>query len=319
MSKVSFFTVLFAALFATYLIVASLIAFFTVKIIGIPIGKRMLGKIVLSIVSFVPLYLLLAFLLSRFIGRDLRRLEESVRDIPFKTELGGSWIKEIDRLSEVISSQSRRIKEIIELQRLTLYRIAHDLRTPLTNVRNVILAVKEGVIGSDEVDRYLGKVVSETDRMKDLLEEALSGMKKVSRETEREEVDICALVRDIADLWSMRLRKEGMSLKISCGKGIRARLSPSDLEEILNNLLENSLKHAGSGDVRLSVRKEDRWVLVELRDSGRGLSTSTLQEAYRRGSLGLYIVRELTWRNGGSIDIESSEEGTRIALKFPLA
>lgn len=297
--------------------VASLIAFFTVKIIGIPIGKRMFTKIVLSIAAFVPLYLILAYLLSKFLSRDIRRLEENVRELPYSGEMGGSWIKEVDRLSRVISRQAERIREIIEIQRLTLYRIAHDLRTPLTNVRNVVLAIKEGVIGPSERDVYLDKVIKETDRIKDLLEEALSGLRKVSKESKRERIEICSQLRDILSLWEVRLRSEGVRLVLDCEEEVYIKVSALDLEEIINNLLENSLRHARPEEIRLSVRGEGEKVSVELSDAGVGADTAKLKDAYRKGSLGLYIVRELAWRNGGSVEISSSERGTRVVLSFP--
>jgi len=308
---------LLISLFLTYLVVASLIAFFTVKIVGIPIGKKMFTKIVLSIAAFVPLYFLLAYFLSKFLSRDIKRLEEGVRKLPYNGEVGGSWIEEIDGLSKALSRQAERIKEIIEVQRLTLYRIAHDLRTPLTNVRNVVLALKEGLIAPHEREAYLDKVIAETERIEALLEEALSGLKKVSRKPERKKVEICSQLREIVSLWEVRLRSEGVELLFECDGGALVNLSPLDLEEIVNNLLENSLRHSDSKQIKLSVIKEGDRVLVELSDSGKGMDTSKLQEAYRRGSLGLYIVRELVWRNGGSVEISSSTDGTRVVLSFP--
>ncbi len=296
---------------------ASLIAFFTVKIVGIPIGKKMFTKIVLSILAFVPLYLLLAYLLSRFLSRDIRRLEESVRKLPYGGEPEDSWIEEVDSLSRVIGRQAERIREIIEVQRLTLYRIAHDLRTPLTNVRNVILAIKEGVIPPPEREMYLDKVIKETDRIKDLLEEALSILRKVSRETRIERIELCSHLREILSLWEVRLRSERVKLIFECEDKVYIKASPLDLEEIINNLLENSLRHAHPKEIRFYTHKEGDRVLVELSDAGRGADTAKLKEAYRKGSLGLYIVRELTWRNGGSVEIGSSEKGTRVALSFP--
>ena len=277
----------------------------------------MFTKIVLSIIAFVPLYLFLAYLLSKFLSRDIRRLEESVRKLPYNGEMEGSWIGEIDRLSKVIGGQAQRIREIIEVQRLTLYRIAHDLRTPLTNVRNVILALREGLIAPHERESYLNKVIAETERMEDLLEEALSGLRKVSREARRERVDLCARLREILSLWEVRFRSEGVSLSFECKENAHPKISPLDLEEIINNLLENSIRHARPERIRISVRREREMVLVEISDRGRGTDTAKLIEAYRKGSLGLYIVRELTWRNGGSVEMSSSKNGTRVVLSFP--
>lgn len=309
----------FVALFVTYLIVASLIAFFTVKIIGIPIGKRMFTKIVLSIAAFVPLYLVIAYLLSKFVSRDLLRLEKSIRNLPYFSEPPGSWIREVDRLSRVIRDQTKRIREMIEVQRLMIYRIAHDLRTPIANIRNVLTGIKDGIIRGEEVEEYLSRSIEEVDRVGSLLEEALSHIRKVSRRREVEEVDLCGFVRSLGKVWSLRFEKKGVELKVECSNRIVLKVSPLDLEEIMNNLLENALKNTDIGEVRVKVRREEDQVFITVEDTGRGIETGKLLEAYRRGSLGLYIVRELVWRNGGDMKVTSSEEGTRVVIRFPLS
>ncbi len=304
-------------LFITYIVVAGLIAFFTVKIVGIPIGKKMFTKIVLSILAFTPVYLLIAYALSRFVSRDLMRLEESVRKLPFSGEAPKSWIREINRLGEVISRQSERIGDMVEAQRLMLYRVAHDLRTPLTNFKNVLLALREGLIDESERELYLDKLVNEADKMENFLEEALSDIKKVSRETKRRRIALCSFLKEFEAVWKLRLMKDNVVLLLNCPEEVELNVSPLDLEEILNNLIDNVLKHSDSRIIELSARELEGTVLISVRDDGRGMDSAKLREAYRRGSLGLYIVRELVWRNGGELSINSSADGTEVVLRFP--
>ena len=316
MSRVSFLTVCFTALFLTYLVVASLVAFFTVKIIGVPIGKRMFTKIVLSIVSFIPLYILIAYLLSKLVSRDLSKLSKAVRDLPFNEEMPRSRITEIDELSGTISLQSGRIREMMEAQRFMLYRIAHDLRTPLTNLRNVLLAMEEGLIGEGEKGSYLRKLIRETERMESLLEDALSSVRKISRRLEPERVNLCEFFRDVEYLWRVRFEKKGIGFSLECEGDFAIEIPLQDLEEIVNNLLENAYRNTEKGEVKVRVSSTEDRVIISFEDTGGGISTPRLQEAYRRGSLGLYIVRELTWKNGGRIEIGTSEKGTSVRLFF---
>jgi signal transduction histidine kinase len=307
------------ALFVTYLVVASLIAFFTVKIIGIPIGKRMTAKIVLSIVSFIPLYLATAYLLSKFVSRDLVRLERSLRDIPYSLKPEGSWIKEIDRLSSVVREQSKRIKEIIETQRLFIYRMAHDLRTPVANLRNILLGIKEGVIGEEEREEYIRKALEQVDRIGYLLEEALAEVRKVSKRREVQEVDLCGFLRSVEGVWRLRFKEKGVDLLFRCEGSPKLKVSPLDLEEILNNLLDNALKNTERGRVLVEVKVLGEEILLRVRDTGRGMEKGRFMEAYRRGSLGLYIVRELVWRNKGDVTFRTAEGGTEVVVRFPVS
>lgn len=319
MNRVSFLTVCFTALFLTYLVVASLVAFFTVKIIGVPIGKRMFTKIVLSIVSFIPLYILIAYLLSKLVSRDLSRLSGAVRDLPFTEEIPGSRIAEIDKLANTISLQSGRIREMMEAQRFMLYRIAHDLRTPITNLRNVLSAMEEGLIGEEERRSYLRKLIKETERMESLLEDALSSVRKISRKLEPDRVNLCEFLKDMEDLWRIRFERKGIRFYLECYGEPIVEIPLQDLEEIVNNLLENAYGNTKAGEVRVRAFSEGDRVVVSFEDTGEGISTPRLQEAYRRGSLGLYIVRELTWKNGGRIEIGASKRGTSVKLFFKRA
>ncbi len=311
----SFFKLLFLLLFATYLLVASLIAFFTVKIVGIDIGPKMTLKIILSIIAFVPLYLLVAYIISRLLSRDLRDLEERVKKLPFSLEAPKTRIREVRRLGEALQSQSKRINSLLETQRLTLYRITHDLRTPLTNIKNVLEAIKEGVISPEEEREYIDKVLKETEKINTLVEEALKGLRKVSTKTRREEVELCGFLKDTLKLWEVRLEREGVRLSFSCPEKVSVRVSPLDLAEVIHNLIDNAVKYSSSPTVRVEVKKSQAQVEIRIVNDSVN-PESQLKSAYRKGSLGLYIVRELVWRNGGEVEINTFPDRTEVVLRF---
>ncbi len=316
MSKVSFFGVIFGSLFLTYLVVAGLIAFFTVKIIGIPIGMKMFTKIVLTIVLFIPLYLLIAYLLSRLFTRDLKRLEGSLENLPDVEDVPDSRIREFSRLGEVIKSQARRIAGMLSDQRLMIYRLAHDLRTPTANIKNILSAIKDRVIPPEEVDAYLDKAIGEADRIGDLLEFALSGLKKVVSEEQGERVNLADLINRLTEDWNHRA--DGFEITCLCDE-VHLEVPRRDLEEIINNLVENAVLHSGGSRVVVSACSRNGEVVIEVADNGKGADRDLLINSYRKGSLGLYIVKELVWKRGGDIDIESGKGGTRVAVRLPLA
>ena len=309
---------MFFVLFVTYLVVASLIAFFTVKIVGIPIGKKMFTKIVLSIVAFIPVYALVAYAVSKILTRDISKIANHIKNVPFSQDVPKSFIEEVDRLSEVIRFQTQRIGSLIEAQRLTLYRLAHDLRTPLTNLRNVLQAIKDRVIPPEDTETYLEKLLKEIDKIETLLEEALQGLKKVSRKSRSQRVMLKAFLEDLTDLWNLRLSDRDVKVILECKEELSLNVSPIDLEEIVNNLIENAVKHSNTRTVKVRVSVKDRQVLVEVEDEGGNVKGADLMKAYEKGSLGLYIVRELVWRNGGDFKIESREKSTTAVVSFPL-
>jgi len=95
-----------------------------------------------------------------------------------------------------------------------LYRIAHDLRTPLTNLRNVLTAFKDGIIEEEERDLYVEKLLRETDKMNDLLEDTLHSIKKVSRSMEKRWINLCQFLEELGSIWKLRLMQSGVKLVI---------------------------------------------------------------------------------------------------------
>ena len=304
-------------MFFTYLAVASLIAFFTVKIVGIPIGPKMFSKIVLSITLFIPLYLLIAYLISRFVSRDLLRLERQLSDLPERTQFGDSRIREISRLSKALSRQARRISQLIEAQRLMLYRLAHDLRTPVSNIRNVISGIKDGVIKGREREIYLSKALEETLKIERLLESSLSKLRKIGRESRPEEVDLKEFFNSLGSIWKVKTKREGIILTLEVADRPKLRIPRDDLEEIVGNLIDNALKHSGCSEVWVRAFEDGNRVYLIVEDDGRGIKEEKLVDSYKRGSLGFYLVRELTWKWGGEVSFEKPQKGTRVVISFP--
>ncbi len=315
--KVSLFWLSFGLLLLTYVVVASLIAFFTVKIIGVPIGQKMTTKIILSIAGFMPVYVLLAFLLSRIISREIEKLSRSAEQLPFNPTLEGSFIKEVDSLANTIESQSNRILEILEAQRFLLLRLAHDLRTPISNLRNVLQGIKEGVIDSSEIEDYVSRLILETEKMEVLLEEVLSDMRKTVRKTEPEETDLGELLKELVDIWRFRFSSKGINLELELVEGVKAYVSPIDLREALNNIIENAYKNTQDGEVKIYLRNGDTSIEICVEDRGSGIEEGKIMQAYKEGRLGLYITRELLWRNGGSLKISRNGKGSCFIVTFP--
>jgi len=313
----SFFTVLFGSLFITYLIVAGLIAFFTVKIVGIPIGPKMFTKIVLTIILFLPLYLILAYGLSAMVSRDLRRLERTIEKLPDVEEMPESRIREFSRLAKVIEDQARRISSMLSDQRLMIYRIAHDLRTPTANIRNILTAIRDGVISEEERDNYIDKAVRETHKISEFLDSALSGLREAVKEREVHPSEVSRVVMAVLEEW--RPKAEGKGFEITAKtEDLTVAVPEKELEEILSNLIENALQHSGGTRIELIVRKQGDRALIEVSDNGKGADRELIVDSYRKGSIGLYIVKELTWKRGGEVKIETGERGTKVAVSFPL-
>jgi two-component system, OmpR family, sensor histidine kinase MprB len=142
-------------------------------------------------------------------------------------------------------------------------------------------------------------------------------------------VDLRSLADEAAERWRAPAREADTELTVDGPRG-RALAHPSDVAQILDNLLGNAIAYA-PGRVELTTATTNGRVVVAVRDHGRGIPSGDLPhvtERFFRGpgerspgsGLGLAIVRELAERDGGSVEITDAQGGgTRVEVSLPSA
>ena len=239
-----------------------------------------------------------------------------------------------DMQRAILESQEQRLKE--EKARSDMVTgISHDLRTPLTSVRGYIQGILDGVAGTEEKrDLYLRTAYEATEEMNALLQKLFD----FSR-LESGQLPFYMVRGDLAEFaaaWVAQ-REPALDRKrvvISLTKG--AEVLPEidmDIEQlprVFDNLLENSMKYAGTVPVRISVdiREERDDVVLEWRDDGRGVPEEKLNDIFERfyrcdesrtekgSGVGLYVVKYIIERHGGTITAQN-EGGLLLRLRFP--
>lgn len=205
---------------------------------------------------------------------------------------------------------------------------AHELRTPLTAIASAVEVLQSGAKeDASDRDRFLGVVERQTRRLTRLahalltLARAQTGSEPVSVEG----VDVDELVRDVAE------GSPNTRVCVGSPQAPEALAHPELLRQALENLVTNAQKHAPNADVVLRTLRLGDNVLIEVSDTGPGMTTIQARRAAERfyradgGSgdgfgLGLSIVRESVAAMGGEMSIASSPgEGTTVSIVLPLA
>ncbi|MEU0049784.1 HAMP domain-containing sensor histidine kinase [Streptomyces sp. NPDC006309] len=204
--------------------------------------------------------------------------------------------------------------------------MSHELRTPLTAITAVTEVLEEELEseagGIDPmVEPAVRLVVSETRRLNDLVENLM--------EVTRFDAGTARLVLDDVDLADqitacIDARAWLDAVELDAERGLHARIDPRRLDVILANLIGNALKHGGS-PVRVSVRKADDAVEIQVRDHGPGIPEDVLPHVFDRfykasasrprsegSGLGLSIALENAHIHGGGITAANSPEGGAV-------
>jgi signal transduction histidine kinase len=209
-------------------------------------------------------------------------------------------------------------------------RVAHDLRGPLTVMR---VALGSAARSTDDRTRVaLHRANGSIDVLNRMIEEMLEFARSGAKPRELASCNAASVVESVAHEIQDRARADRVSLVTSLSPG-DAAIGELPLRMVTFNLLDNALKYIGDGldrKVELTTRPEDGRILVEVRDTGVGISPAALPrlfDPFFRGQdtghgygLGLATVKRLVEAHGGCVAVESAlGKGTVFKVSLPAA
>lgn len=275
--------------------------------------------------------LLLAFGLAGSLSRPLTRLADSAKRLgagDLTTRAGSiRGAREIEDLGRSFDEMAGRLERSAMAQREFVANASHQLRTPLTAMKLRL----EGAIAEShepEVRTRLEAADREVDRLSEIVDRLLVMARQIE-EGATSRVDVGEAVARARDRWDERARSLDSGI-LSSGEGGLARADPTDLDQILDNLLDNAIAYA-PGDITIESSMSNGAVVVTVQDHGPGIPEADLPqvtERFYRGArapsggsgLGLAIARQLAEKWGGSLEISSVEgQGTRVAVRLQQA
>ncbi|HUP85391.1 MAG TPA: GAF domain-containing sensor histidine kinase [Acidimicrobiales bacterium] len=222
---------------------------------------------------------------------------------------------------------ARRREDLIELERMKadfIARISHELRTPLTVMGGFTdtLLLHGDRIAPEQQHEVLTRIKTSVTRLSSLIEEILtvSSLDAGMSQVKPEDVDVCALLLDVAHLSADESR-----VVVECPEGKRMVTDPVILRHLVNQLVDNALKYGG--DAVISWSREDRAASIVVRDHGPGIAESErgrVFERFYRGNhtgagmgLGLPVVRQLAASLDATVILDDAPDGgARFTLRF---
>ena len=287
----------------------------------------------------IGIALLLTLVLSRrmtspigVLARAARRLGHG--DLSQRVRLQGEG--EVTALAQAFNSMAADLEYAEQLRRNMVADVAHELRTPLSNIQGYLEAIRDGMIkpdaaairSLDEEARLLSRLVNELQE----LSLAEAGELKLVYQTE----DVANLVKQAASPWQPQL----MAKEISLSLDLPDNLPPVNIDwqranQVLHNILENAVAHTPKGGtITVAAGEKGKWVEVSISDTGEGIPAEDLPHIFERfyrvdksraratggSGLGLTIARRLVEAHGGTITVDSKlGEGSRFSFTLPIA
>lgn len=243
---------------------------------------------------------------------------------------------EFDGLATNLNAMLDRIEQLLQGLKEVTDNVAHDLKTPLTRLRNQAeTALRDGA--SDESrQRALETTIAESDRLIQTFN-ALLMIARAEAGTPSgalSDIDVSAIVADVAELYGPVAEDENIVVETAIDEGVHLHANRELIGQAMVNLLENAVKYAkpegeGQGRITVGLRRAGGRVLIEVADNGPGIPEEDRRRVLERfvrleksrsetgSGLGLSLVDAVTRLHGGAFRIEDNAPGVRAVIDLP--
>lgn len=297
--------------------------------------------IVLALIIGLAVAILAGTFLARRISRPLvltaraaGRMAAGERGVTIPSQ----HIGEIDELASALQALDNALQTSEKRQREFLLSVSHEIRTPLTAIRGYAEALADGVVAPADTESVGRTLSAEAERLNhfvsDLLE--LARLEADDFVINLRHVDAREIVTRSAEAWSGLAAQQDVTIRTSTpAEPAIIDTDEMRLRQIVDGLIENALRVTPAGaPLVVTVAAAGGFVVIDVRDSGPGLSADDARVAFDRGvlnaryrdvrsvgtGLGLSIAHRLVNRLGGTIAAGSAPEGGALfRVAFPEA
>ena len=301
-----------------------------------------LGSVTRSVwvgaVIAVAIALFAALLLSRQILHPIEELTKAVRKMQngdLSARVGVAARDEVGQLGDSFNAMADSLAKQEQLRKNMVSDVAHELRTPLSNIRGYLEAAQDGVIetGPDLVNTLYDEAVLLNRLIDDLQELAQAEAGHLSLELVP--LNLGEVIQMTID--AMFPHGQNLDLDILCDIPPDLPTVTADsqrIRQVLGNLINNALDYTpASGNISIQARIEGDFVRIAVKDTGTGIAPEHLPFIFERfyrpdpsrtrstggSGLGLAIVKQLVQAQGGRVGVESiMDSGSTFYFTLPV-
>jgi signal transduction histidine kinase len=243
---------------------------------------------------------------------------------------------EFDALATNLNAMLDRIEQLLQGLKEVTDNVAHDLKTPLTRLRNQAEAALRDTASVETREQALENVIAESDRLIQTFNALLmiARVEAGAPSGALSEINISEIVADVAELYGPVAEDEGIAVETRIAEGVTLKANRELIGQAMVNLLENAMKYARpedgkSGRIDVSLSQQADRVSISVADNGPGIPDGERKRVLERfvrleksrsepgSGLGLSLVNAVARLHGGTFRIEDNAPGVRAVLEFP--
>ena len=233
------------------------------------------------------------------------------------------------------------LQDVTTLQRLETLRqdfvanVSHELRTPLTSIKGYAELMLDGPGVPEEVQNYTKRIVKQSTRMINIIEDLLSLTRIESAEAHAalQMTEVCPLLQGVIHLCEEQAALRDLHIDLDCDEKLQAELQPPLFEQAVHNLVYNAIKYTHpSTRILLKAFRKGQEIRIEVKDQGPGIPEADQARIFERfyrvdkarsraiggTGLGLSIVKHIVLLHQGTVGVESRVgEGCTFWITLP--
>ncbi|HEX9897040.1 MAG TPA: ATP-binding protein [Dehalococcoidales bacterium] len=287
----------------------------------------------------IAIALVLTLVLSRRISSPVRALTTTARKLgqgDFSQRVPSKGKGEMAELAQAFNSMADDIERNEKLRQNLVADTAHELRTPLSNLRGYLEAIKDDVVKPDAttINSLYEEATLLTRLVDDLQELALADASELKLVIQAE--DISGVIKQAVVSSQSQASDKGITLLTDLPDKLPlCNIDSQRIAQVLHNLINNAATHTPrEGSITISARESDKYVEVIVADTGEGIPVEELPNIFERfyrvdrsrsrrtggSGLGLTIAKRLVEAHGGKISVQSEPgKGSRFTFTVPVS
>ena len=292
--------------------------------------------ITVAILFILSLIILLVF--TKTVYFPLQKITEGANEyaagnLEYRIDLNTR--DEMGYLAGTLNYMSGELNKLEEYQRNFIANVSHDFRSPLTSIKGYLEAIIDGTIPPEMYEKYLTRVISETERLTKLTQGMLTLNSLDSKGyLSRSSFDINRVIKDTAASFEGTCGKKNINFELTFSDNIQMVYADlGKIQQVLYNLIDNAIKFSHDDSV-IYIQASSKYekIFVSVKDTGIGIPRDSIKKIWdrfyktdlsrgkdKRGTgLGLSIVKEIIQAHGENIDVISTEGvGTEFIFSLP--
>ncbi len=245
---------------------------------------------------------------------------------------------EIGRLGMSLDYMASQLNESDKFQQKFLSNISHDFRSPLTSIKGYLEAIQDGTIPPEMLDKYIGIMLFETERLTKLTSNILT-LNELDPKSVRLDIstfDLNSIIRHTVETFEGTCKKKGIKFNITYANSVQnVKADKGRIQQVIYNLIDNAIKFSKENSyIYITVKEKGEKAQISIKDTGCGIAKVDIDKIWdrfyksdssrgrdKKGSgLGLSITKEVIQAHGENIDVVSTVGvGTEFIFTLELA